>query len=122
MCEGGKGERCACVKVGGRKMCMSEGGEGWRCACVRMGTETDVNVEVVDLPHLTNHSDTLVGVQIYNCGGRNKSLNAVAHVHGGDMRLHTVQYVYMEESACTSCIQYVHVTVCSMLGIKIGET
>ena len=86
MCEGGKGERCACVKVGGRKMCsvrverercacvkvggrkmcMCKGGNGDRCECVRVGTETDVNVEVADLPHLTNHSDTLVGVQIDN--------------------------------------------------------
>ena len=39
-------------------------------------------VEVLDLPHLTNHSDTLVGIQIDNWRGRNKSLNAAAHVHG----------------------------------------
>ena len=49
--------------------CDGEGGKGWRCGCVRVGTETDVNVEGVDLPHLTNHSDTLVGVQIDNWRG-----------------------------------------------------
>ena len=79
-------------------------------------------VEVVDLPHLTNHSDTLVGVQIDNWRGRNKSLNAVAHVHGGEVRLHTiqvVQYVYMEESACTSCIQYYTICTCNrMLNVR----
>ena len=80
---------------------MSEGGKGERCACVRVGTETDVNVEVVDLPHLTNHSDTLVGVQIDNCGGRNKSLNAVAHVQ-----------VKSEVAHSTGCTVRVHGREC----------
>ena len=88
-------------------------------------------VELVDLPHLTNHSDTLVGVQIDNWGGgggggEKQEPQCCGTCGRGRSEGCTQYWLYsmriwkrVHVSHIYNIIQYVHVTVCSMLGIKI---
>ena len=74
-------------------------------------------VEVLSLPHLTNNSDTLIGVQIDNCRRETRALNPAAHAHMREVRSQrfTSGTVHVHGRGCMYQISYNILHVASII-------